>query len=276
MTGNSAEKQGLREGGHGIGQEAAEAVITAVRAGAQVPDVLPLFRKLLAAAVEVFNQRRSPHSLVRLAAEVIPTHPKDISAVRARMGTIIESALADTWNTFILAGAFQTWRIAVNYEYPDLYLRDEDGAIRLPIETKALHDEADEGAARFDTPTPYLNQFLDIVVVVGWRWARAPRGRGELVYPSIFAADAFSATEIAQERDRRFRILGGVFRARGRPFVRGKKAGRPFVADPGNYGKLNRIIHSTRRREEMAEDLQRFMDLLLTIYPKGRGSRQPQ
>lgn len=255
------------------GPEATRRLIRAVERGAQVPSVLPHFRALLDAAVEAFNQLRSPRSLVRLATELIPTHPLDITAVRGRMGTLIELGLADLLNGFIQGSGFPRWRISVNYvtEYPNLYLRDENGAIRLRIETKALHDEAEEGAARFDTLTPYINQFLDVLIVVGWRWARVQERSVELVYPAIFAADALSAIELARERDTRFRMLGGVFRAGGRPYVHAKRRGRPFVSDPGNYGKLNRIVHPTRRPEDLAQDTRRFLQLLQTIYPQGRG-----
>ncbi|MGH7944809.1 MAG: hypothetical protein ACREF9_07350 [Opitutaceae bacterium] len=184
------------------------------------------------------------------------------------MGTIIELALAERWNELIRGTGRPDWRVTVNYvtEYPDLYLRDVDGEVRARIETKTVHDEADEGAARFDTVTPLIDPSADILVVAGWRWERVRVRRKQLMYPHIVASDAFCASDICVERDTRFRITGGVFKAAGRPFVRARGGG--FVADPGNYGKLNRIIHRTRRLEDLSEEVRRLSVLWNTIFPK--------
>src|SRR5438105_3647297 len=126
---------------HLAGRRAFGKLVRAVRRGRTLPDVLPLWRQVLLASVDVFNGSYSPRCLVRLRTEVVPTHPRDVSAVRARMGTLIELFLAVIWNNFIGSSG---WRVSVNYvtEYPNLFLRDGDGDIYLRIETKALHDEA--------------------------------------------------------------------------------------------------------------------------------------
>lgn len=254
------------------GQDAANALIAAIRNSIHVPEILPRFRDFLQAASNVFSAEYSPRVLVRPVADKVPKHPRHVADVRARMGTLIEAGLAGIWNEFIKTGDFQGWRLAVNYvtEYPDLYLRDDDGERRLRIEVKTLHDEADEGAARFDTLTPLIDASTDVLVVVGWRWQTQSGRRIDIVYPVILAADAISAHEIARERDVRFEITGGVFKSGGRPYVRAKKGASRYVPDPSNYGKLNRIIHRTRRDADLTEDLQRFAELLLKIYPAGR------
>lgn len=141
------------------GHEAVQELINALRNGRTLPAVRPQVQRVLDASVHLFSHLHSPRYLVRLATEVVPTHPRDVSAVRARMGTLIELFLANVWNELIDHGDVSDWRVSVNYvtEYPHLYLRDENGDSHLRIETKALHDEADEGAARFDTVTPPLD-----------------------------------------------------------------------------------------------------------------------
>jgi hypothetical protein len=108
------------------------------------------------------------------------------------------------------------------------------------------------------------------LVVVGWKWEHSRSSGVGVSYPSIFAADAFSAMEVARERDTRFRITGGVFRSGGRPFVRSKTGARKYKTDPGNYGKLNRIVHRTRAWEELSDEVRRLITLLNDIFPERR------
>lgn len=253
---------------------AADVLIGALHEGRRVPEILAPFRALVQEGVLHFNKTYSARTLIRLSTEVVPNHPRDVTAVRGRMGTLLELGLAQMWNEFLATAADPEWRVTVNYvtEYPDLYLRNERGDIALRIETKALHDEADEGAARFDTLTPLIDESLDVLVVVGWQWKHARPSAAQVSYPFIFAADAFSAMEVARERDTRFRITGGVFRSGGRPFVRPKKARRKYKADPGNYGKLNRIVHRTRPWDALSEEVRRLITLLSEIFP---GRRRP-
>lgn len=253
------------------GAAAATALIEALLAGARVPEILPVFRSFLAAGTRALNDDYSPRILVRRASDPIPTHPRHVADVRGRMGTLLEAGLAGVWNEFIKASPHPAWRVTVNYvtEYPDLHLRDGDGAERLRIEAKALHDEADEGAARFDALTPTINESMDILVILGWRWSKPSAGKIALVHPEIGEADGLSAIEIARERDLRFQLVGGLFKAGGVPYVASKKTKGKSVPDPGNYGKLNRIIHKSRRAAELPEEVRRLADLLLRLYPRG-------
>ena len=252
------------------GQKAIQVLRTNLQKGKSLPAVLPLLQILLDASVPLFNSIQGPRYLIRLATEVVPTHPRYISAVRARMGGLIELSLAAIWNDFLNRKGDKNWRVSINYvtEYPNLYLRDWSGNIYLRIETKALHDEADEGAARFDTVTPLIDPSLDVLIVIGWKWKHDQVGSNNVAYPVIFAAGAYSAIEIAKERDTRFRLLGGKFRSGGIPYVPSKKDSKKLVEDPGNYGKLNRIVHSSRKLNQLSSEVTNFVLLLGKIYPK--------
>jgi hypothetical protein len=253
------------------GADIAGRLIGAVKSGVRVPAVLQVFREFLAEGNRVLNDDYSPRVLVRRVSDPIPTHPRHVADVRGRMGTLLEAGLAGIWNEFIKASAEPLWRITVNYvtEYPDLYVRDPDGAEVMRIEVKALHDEADEGAARFDAPTPMIDEGLDILVILGWCWAKSARGKIPLAYPTVRVYDALGAKEVARERDTRFQLTGGRFKAGGVPYVRAKFM-RTLRPDPGNYGKLNRIIHKSRRPEDLTDDVRRLADLLTTLYPNRR------
>ncbi len=254
------------------GRDAQAALARALRRGQTLPGVLPKLRPVTETLLQVFNRYHGRRYLVRLASEVVPTHPKYVSSVRARMGMLMELHLAAIWNDLIEAGTEATWRVSNNYvtEYPNLYLRNQYGKVFLRIETKALHDEADEGAARFDVPTPLIDESLDILVVVGWKWRTVGAGNRALSFPEIVGGATVSAMEIARERDRRFRALGGTFRSGGLPYVRSKKTGK-WVPDPGNYGKLNRIVHSSRRQSDLSHEIKVFQALLKQVYPHRYG-----
>ncbi|GIX49460.1 MAG: hypothetical protein KatS3mg131_3671 [Candidatus Tectimicrobiota bacterium] len=178
----------------GMAQEH-EYLVSQLLSGQTIPDALNAVNRLLVAFRDTFNQDYSPRYLLKLTTEVVPTHPRDVAVVRARMGTLIEFALAVSWNEAAKSSRNAGWRVSMNYvtEYPNLYLRDDRGTIRLRLETKCLHDEADEGAARFDVLTPLIDRSMDVLVVVGWKWVSS----GSIVYPSIIIAEAFSAYELA-------------------------------------------------------------------------------
>ncbi len=254
------------------GSMAQDALSRDLRRRTTLPQALPRVERVVKALFQVFNQRYNSRYLVRLATDVIPTHPRYVSAVRARMGTLIEIFLAVIWNEFIEHGSNPDWRLSANYvtEYPNLYLRDQKGSIQLRIETKALHNEADEGAARFDVPTPLIDPSLDVLIVAGWKWHTEGTGARALLCPEIVDGATLSAMEVAKERDTRFRVLGGSFRPGGLPYVRSKNTGK-WVPDPGNYGKLNRIIHSSRREEELSSEVKALQRLLRTVYPQRYG-----
>jgi hypothetical protein len=155
---------------------------------------------------------------------------------------------------------------ATSHEYPDFYLRDNALTALLKIEMKAVDAESDEQAARFSTPTLWIDGQKDMLLLVGWEWRDLVNQNEEVMgeYPHIFASVILPAGEIAQERDARLQITGGKIEGE-QVFVHSKKKGE-YVADPGNYGKFWRIIHTTRRdSSELSETMREFMHFLEQI-----------
>ena len=77
-------------------------------------------------------------------------------------------------------------------------------------------------------------------------------------FPYIFAGVILSASEIAKERDVRLEITNGRIEGE-KVFVYSQKK-KEFVPDPGNYGKLWRIVHPTRLKnaEDLSDTIRRF------------------
>jgi len=244
-----------------------KSLVASLDSGQRFPIILDSFRTLLDQSVRVFNVRVGEALLVRTTDEQLPTHPKHIASVRARMGTLLEAIFVTLWNEE-LKKETERWSITFNYvtEYPDLYLRDNSGKVHFRLETKTLHNEADEGAARFDTWTKLIHRNEDILVILGWKWREAVRDGVVLAWPEIVKSEALSAWALAQERDKRLKIVGGTFGPQGQPFVCSSRTGK-MIPDPGNYGKLKRIVHHSRRGEELHVDVSRLLGLLTLLYP---------
>jgi hypothetical protein len=101
---------------------------------------------------------------------------------------------------------------------------------------------------------------------IGWEWLESKTRRGAArEHPHIFTFLVIPAMEVARERDRRLTATGG--RVEGHKIlVPSKKRPGTFVPDPGNYGKLWRIVHRTRRdAEDLTEHIRRFKEFLDTV-----------
>ncbi len=103
-------------------------------------------------------------------------------------------------------------------------------------------------------------------MILGWKWREVKRAAAILAWPEIVTWQALSAWAVAQERDTRLKIVGGTFGPQGQPFVCSSQTGK-MIADPGNYGKLKRIVHSSRRNAILHEDVRRLLELLDFLYP---------
>lgn len=130
---------------------------------------------------------------------------------------------------------------------------------------KAVDAESDEQAARFSTPTIWIDVEKDMLLLIAWEW-RDLEQDGRIIgeYPYIFAGVVLPATEIAKERDTRLQITGGKIEGE-QVFVYSQKKD-DFVPDPGNYGKFWRIIHTTRRNaEDLSSAMREFMRFLQQV-----------
>jgi hypothetical protein len=228
------------------------------------------FDDLLADAVSEVNIHFGPQRLCKAprAIEPLPTDTRQLSSYRTRIGTMLEYALSTVMDRFLREryGGQYLLTFATSHEYPDFYLRDDTLAALLRIEMKAVDAESDEQAARFSTPTVWIDHQRDMLLLVGWEWQDLVGQGGEAIgeYPQIFASVVLSAGEIARERDIRLGITGGKIEGE-RVLVFSRKKNE-FVPDPGNYGKFWRIVHGSRHRsKDLSESLRKFMRFLEQI-----------
>lgn len=229
-------------------------------------EISEYFDTLLAEAVVVVNAEFGPKRLSKRPRqdEPLPTDKRQLSSYRTRIGTMLEYAIS-TEMTKLLDTRYGSDKYLVTFatahEYPDFYFRDNTLSSLLRIEMKAVDAESDEQAARFSTPTAWIDNDRDLLLLVGWEWtdlARNDEVIGE--YPHIFASLIVPAGEIAKERDKRLAITGGKIEGEN-VFVYSKRKEK-FVSDPGNYGKFWRIIHTSRQTDELSEVLLKFMKFL--------------
>jgi len=233
---------------------------------------------LIPEAVKDLNSDFSPRRLTKLPrlTEPLPTDKRQLSSYRTRMGTILEYALS-TKIQAILDHRYDRKLLltfAVAHEYPDFYLRDAELVPKLRIEMKAVDADSDEQAARFDVPTASINPSRDLILFIGWEWKDSVEPAGE--YPNIFAYIVIPAAEIAKERDKRLYAIGGNI-TDGAVLVPSTKKQGKMVPDPGNYGKLLRIIGKQRRGvTELSEHMRRFEAFLRTVdeHTVRRGARK--
>lgn len=210
-------------------------------------------QEILPLAVENINKVFSPRRLSKQSRLIEPLaiQQRQLSSYRTRLGTMLEYGLSTEIEKILinLYGAELFFTFAVAHEFPDFYLRNKIREPILKIEMKAVDADSDEQAARFDVLTEELNDFRDFILFIGWKWETETSKNVEFEYPKIFAWAFVSAIEIAKERDRRLFEIGGKIE-NGVILVPSTKAKGTFVSDPGNYGKLWRIVQKKRRNDE--------------------------
>jgi len=198
----------------------------------------------------------------------LPTDTRQLSSYRTRIGTMLEYAISTVMARLLQEkyGDEFLLTFATSHEYPDFYLRDNTLVSLLRIEMKAVDADSDEQAARFGTPTAWIDNDRDLLLLVGWKWDELKDSAGTVVgeYPRIFVSTVLPAGAIAEERDARLYITGGKIDGE-QVLVYSSKQG-DYVPDPGNYGKFWRIIHESRRDSpELSIAAQKFMDFLKKI-----------
>jgi len=196
-----------------------------------IQEIAIWFDELTKIAAENINKEFSPRRLVKGSRLVdpLPTNTRQLSSFRTRIGTMLEYALSTEMDKIIRENNGEDFYLAfaVSHEYPDFYLRDKTLA--------SLWDKI-------------LSEGKEI---------------GE--YPHIFTTLVIPAKDIVEERDKRLKIAGGKIEGR-QVFV--PKRGQPenFVPDQGNYGKLWRLIHRSRRKaDDLSPAVKRFLEFLKII-----------
>ena len=230
-----------------------------------------LVSRIVPKAVDRVNDEFSPGRLVKLARnlEPLPTAQRELSSYRTRIGTILEYALSTAVDN-ILREQEPDFRLCfVSYhDYPDFVLRDESYRVALRIEMKSVESRSDEHAARFDAPTARIGESTDLLLFVAWEWKEAEIRGAKVEYPQIYANIVVEATELAKERDKRLKERRGVIRGDQVLVPSAKKKGQ-LVPDPGNYGKLWRIIPPERwDAADLSEPARMFVEFLRLVDEK--------
>jgi hypothetical protein len=139
---------------------------------------------------------------------------------------------------------------------------------------KAVESESDEQAARFDAPTNEIDSNKDLLLIVGWYWRQDESKGVRVEYPEIFSYVILDAGELAEERDRRVANLGGKVSRDGTVLVPSTKQPGKMVPDPGNYGKLWRIIEANRRTSmDLSDTSKQLVEFLREIDVKSPRKR---
>lgn len=230
------------------------------RSGGLQP-VVDALNDLLENARLRYNSEIGPRVFGRLPTETVPTAPRQLTEFRARVGGLIEHVLGMIVDDMLGEEHRERLRLSfvVSHQYPDFYVRNEAGQVLLRIECKALHVESDEYSARFATPTAVISAVDDVLIYVAWQWKEVALAGHPLVFPEVVEGLCVPAIEIAQERDLRLQRVGGRIAENGEPYVPSRTAPDRWNKDT-NFGKIDRIVHRSRHRDELTPAVQRFVD----------------
>ncbi len=214
-------------------------------------EITTIFRtEILPMAIEEVNNVFSPKRLSKQSRDVepLPTNQRQLSSYRTRLGTMLEYGLSTEIANILHSkyGDDFFLTFAVAHEFPDFYLRDHNRKQILKIEMKAVDADSDEQAARFDVLAEYLDEHRDFILFVGWKWESSNEESTSWECPKIFTSSFISAHDLAIVRDARLLTTGGKIE-NGEVWVKSTKSPGTFTKDPGNYGKLWRIIQKVDR-----------------------------
>lgn len=234
-----------------------------------IEQISEYFDDLVKVAVARVNTEFSIKRLIKQQrnTEPLPIETRQLSSYRTRIGTMLEYALS-TAMTEILEERYNDlyfFTFATSHEYPDFYFRNSSLFPLLRIEMKAVDAESDEQAARFSTPTIWIDDERDLLLLVAWEWVEATLENGSYgEYPYIYSSLVVPAGDIARERDIRLEITGG--RIDGDKVLVPSRDGQRLVFDQGNYGKFWRIVHSSRiNSPDVHASIQRFLVFLRSV-----------
>ena len=195
------------------------------------------------AAITRYNSEFSPRYFGRPPTELVPTEKRLLTTFRTRLGALIEYGVAVVIDEMFRDDYGDSLRqsFAVAHEYPDFFVRDEAAEVLLRIDAKALHDESAEYSARFELSVNRIDELSDLLLYLAWQWHEIMPAGHEIVYPHVIEGLIVPAMDIATERDRHLELRGGWLDNDSKPRV------PPSGDIDTNYGKINRIIHETRR-----------------------------
>ena len=217
---------------------------------------------VLPAAVREFNEVVAPARFSKRprAEEPLPLGRRQLSSYRTRLGTMLEYSLSSLIHRGLRSAGFDDHRLTFvsAHQYPDFIWRSADNRRIFRFEMKAVDAESDEHAARFDAPTNLIAPDQDVLLLLAWKWHSETKGE----YPVIFSTCCIAATELAHERDLRLVKTGGRIDG-DTVLVPSSRIIGKMVPDPGNYGKLWRIIPKERiAKGQLSPGAQEFVRFL--------------
>lgn len=249
------------------------------KGAASIDEIAEFVSLYLPAAVNQVNLLFSPRQLVKRAnsVEPLPTHKRQLSSYRTRLGTMLEYALSTQIDKAIqdTFGVGLRLTFAVAHEYPDFYIRDAVLGQRVRIEMKAVDVESDEQAARFEVLSALIEGEKDVVIVVAWEWVDDRLENGApCVYPQVFSYVVIPAADLARERDQSVVLRGGRVEA-DRILVRSRANRETFVDDKGNAGKILRLVHQSRKAEpfNLSGHVQKYLQFVDSIKTRVSAKR---
>lgn len=204
-----------------------------------------------------FNSEVTTRLLSRLPDETLPTTPRDASSFRSRVSLLVEYSLIEMMADFLnddAAGLNVTFN--TTNQFADCFIRNDNWDIELRIDIKTLHDLSEEASARFSEPTQTIRELDDYLFYLAWQWRTTHYLDVEVILPFVLDAVFIPAIEVAEERDRRQKLAGGSFDSEGRALA---KSGAP----DSNFGKINRLVHVTRRNSsDLSPRIQKLLSLM--------------
>lgn len=214
--------------------------ITTPDTGDHLEDLAQALNELCEPLVRRFNEI-SPVMLGHLPSEPLPTGHREVLSFRSRVALLVEFYVVETLARFIREDEDERVLITFNTtnQFADFFFRDFSYEVRLRVDVKATHLESREASARFSTPIAEIREHDDFILYANWQWdsfnhegqtVDAPRLLGALIIPAI---------TVAKERDRRQLLSGGSFNESGAALAKGGNVDT-------NFGKVNRIVHSSR------------------------------
>ena len=162
-----------------------------------------LNQRLMEVCVQTVNTRFALPFISKLPTERLPTHQRNLTDSRTRIGVLLEYSFGLALQGEMEANGLSGYRISyvVANRYPDLYIRDASSEPLIRLEVKALELVSEEKSANFDALVRDVNPERDVLCVLLWEWKTADLAGMPIDFPEVKCGFAFEAYPIAIARD---------------------------------------------------------------------------
>lgn len=188
-----------------------------------------------------YNSEYAKDNLFHLSDENIPDNPRQESAYRGRVGLLIEYAVISILHQMVSEDSQGAATVTFNTTnmFADFFIRDSAMKPAFRIDVKAFQSSSAEASPRYETPRKLIDREKDYVLVARWDWKNIVSQGHKIIVPNIERAVFVSGYQLGAERDKRQILIGGSFSPDGKPLAASGKR-------DSNFGKMNRLIHSSR------------------------------